>query len=278
MPWTPSLTLESRHLIDTTARGATLQNALRAGNESDIRRTQFQDSQNLHEQQIQEVLDILEQFQYLDQITGLVQDYTELAQAALVPGPILMYATSTLAETARRYYSERNNSSQARLLARAVLRSTSSAVEVHSELSYEAFVDLFTGDNIRLDMLGLIYAIAARSHTCNSPRAEGDDEYWTLQNRLFKGAHSCLTMARELAPGMNDVILWLSFELMRLYSNVQGDSHANTWRALGDMTTDVYMMGINRESKVTANAPFWLAECRRRSWACKWQHSLSSAQ
>ena len=255
--------------MDSAARGNTFKNALRAGNESDIRRTQFQDSHSLHEEQINEVLEILKQLSYIDQIHGLVQDYVEVAQAALVPGPIMLYATSTLVETARKLSLMRDNSSQIRQFADSVIHHTSSKVEIHPEIGYEALVDQFTGHNIRLEMIGLIYAIAARAHCCGLPRGEGHEDYWTLQNLLFKSAHSCLSLARELAPNVNDVMIWLSFEIMRLYSNAQGDSHANVWRALGDTTSEVYMMGIHRESKLTANAPYWLAECRRRNWACE---------
>lgn len=151
------------------------------------------------------------------------------------------------------------------VLAGKILQSTTAKVNIEPDLHYRQFVELFTGDNLRLEMLGLMYTIAARAHEkCLTDESEQDDQ---LLRRLFKASQSCLYLARELAPSVSDVMVWLSFELTRLYTNVQGDSHPNVWRSIGDLTSDVYILGIHRESKVASGTPFWLAECRRKSWA-----------
>lgn len=43
------------------------------------------------------------------------------------------------------------------------------------------------------------------------------------------------------------------------------------YRRLGNLSTDIARFGINRESTLTRNAPFFLAECRRRTFAAAFQ-------
>ena len=263
-PLTPSKSPGAQSFTDAT--NSDIQSALRAGNESDVRRLQFQDGETNLKRQVDEITDVLEQFRYLDDIQRLIQEYTSTAEVPLVPGPIILYAASTLFETCRKYslrqYS--NDDAKFRILATDIIQHTSSNVIIHSDLGYEAFVDFFTGDNLRLEALGLIFTVAARARVYRVPRgAEQDDK---LLYSLFKAGQTCLNLVRELAPSINDMLLWLSFEVLRLYTNAQGDSHPNVWRALGDTISDVYIMEIHREAKVTSNTPFWLSECRRKNW------------
>lgn len=251
--------------------------ALRAGNESesDVRNSQFQDPEANLRRQVSETLKLLEPLRHVEEIAQLVEYYVVSSQVALVPAPIMRYATSTLLETAREVSSLRGNGTNADALtdfASAVLYHTSSPVVVHPDLEYEAFVDMFTGKHLRLEMLGLIYTIAARSRVYRHPRSAVRHDSITYQ--LFKASQAALNLARELAPTINDVLIWLAFDITRLYTNAQGDSHPNTWRAMADLTCDAYIMDLHREAKVSANAPFWLAESRRKNWISEWNVNI----
>lgn len=244
--------------------------ALRAGNESDVRRSQFYDSEVNSRRQMDEMVEILEPLRFLDDVQSLVQEYTSTAQVALVPRPLMLYATSRLFDTCSSFSLQQDNGSLRipQEFAAMILRNTTVSVAVHPDLGYEAFVDMFTGDNLRLEILGIIFTVAARSRVYRLPRIPGGGE----QNdqklyRLFKAGLACLNLAHELAPTVNDVMIWLSFEMTRLYTNAQGDAHPNVWRSMGDTISDAYIMDIHREAKVAANTPFWLAECRRKNWA-----------
>lgn len=244
-----------------------VQYALRASNESDIRRSQFQDGAVNLRRQLGEILEVFDPFRSLEEVVQLVSEYTTTAQVALVPAPLMRYAISTLSETSRKYSLQQENDTTGahQEFAAVVLQNTTSAVLVHADLDYKTYVDMFTGDSLRLEMLGIIYAVAARSRVYRLPyRREQKD---SLLYRLFKAAQTCLNLARELASTVNDVTIWLSFEMTRLYTNAQGDAHPNVWRAMGDTISDTYIMELHREAKITANTPFWLAQCRRKNWA-----------
>lgn len=250
-----------------TTNDEAVQYALRAGNEADVRRSQFQDSEVNFRRQVDEIVELLEPLRNLEEIQRLVAHYTSVSQVALVPAPIMLYATSTLFETSRELSLRQlsNDVEAVRELATAVMYNTSSPVAIQPDLEYQQFVNMFTGGNLRLEMLGIVYTIAARSRVYELPR-HGDFSDGLLY-QLFKAASCCLDLARELAPTVNDVMIWLSFEMTRLYTNAQGDAHPNVWRSMGETTSDAYIMEIHREAKVAENTPFWLAECRRKNWA-----------
>lgn len=214
-----------------------------------------------------EILEVLEPLVSLEEIQSLIDHYSLNAAVALVPAPVMRYATHTLTETAHEVSSRKSAYDVEALRGRAttILRRTSSSLQLSAAMEYQTFVDMFTGDNLRLEMLGLIYTVAARARIYQlSHNGPTDDHTMTL---LFRAGQACLNLARELAPTVNDVMIWLSFEMTRLYTNAQGDAHPNVWRAMGDTISDAYIMDLHREAKVAAGVPFWLAECRRKNWA-----------
>lgn len=265
---TPTNTAEPRGIHTAPTNDEAVQYALRAGNEADVRRSQFQDSEVNFRRQVDEIVEVLQPLQLLEDIQRLVVHYTSTAQVGLVPGPIMVHATSRLFETSRElsFWQDVNDDAAIRELATTIMSNTSSPVLIHPELEYKQFVDMFTGRHLRLEMLGIIYTVAARARVYElSPRHAHRND--SLLHQLFKSGQSCLNLVREIAPTVNDVMIWLSFEITRLYTNAQGDSHPNVWRSMGDTISDAYIMEIHREAKVSANTPFWLAECRRKNWA-----------
>ena len=48
--------------------------------------------------------------------------------------------------------------------------------------------------------------------------------------------------------------------------SINGRTDEQVWRLLGDLSSDIYSMGVHREASITANTPFFLAECRRKTF------------
>jgi hypothetical protein len=83
---------------------------------------------------------------------------------------------------------------------------------------------------------------------------------------------------------LNDATIWLSLNDIVLTTSMEGDSSRShleafkycpltsdtgeiVWRKLGDFNSDIFALGIHRESFNTVDTPFFLAECRRRIFA-----------
>ena len=78
-------------------------------------------------------------------------------------------------------------------------------------------------------------------------------------------ADACLACCDPEHP--NDVRIWLRFESMILHSLYHGDSSFHTWSKLGDLSSEVFALGLHQELKPGPTVPLFLAELRKRTFA-----------
>lgn len=184
----------------------------------------FFSHENDHEKHVQDVIKILGRFRDLEYISWLLQDYTEAAQTSLVPGPMLLYITSTFFDTASKYSLQEAAPPRdgLRSLAELILGNTAKNVDVSPDMDYKAFLDMYTRDNLRIETVGAVLALATRSHIFHVAR--GEQRRVNFVQEMFEATAMCIDVARVVGPVVNDMIVWLSFEMLRLTSNAQGDS------------------------------------------------------
>jgi hypothetical protein len=230
---------------------------------------------------IARVVDILSHLRRMVQLEELVERYYATSQTAIVPALLILPAISNIKVYARPILEDANGGHDMMLeLARKALNASSTEVKVP-----------FFGppEDIRLETIGLLYALAARSyiHGFNFdvlPRRDND-----FIDAMLKCSTDCLHIAREVAPGIQDAIVWLAYENLLLTTYVHGDTseflHASApmnvqsmltavltgphvFRRLGDVITDVFASGIHREILA---ASFCITECRRKTFATIYQ-------
>ncbi|KAK4501066.1 hypothetical protein PRZ48_006872 [Zasmidium cellare] len=168
-----------------------------------------------HTARIAEVLGHLQDFRRIEE---LMAAYWPASQSAILPGALIMSGLSSLGRMVAEC-SGFNDGEHTLQLAKRIMDSTSYRVKVDASLTPMDFMGFFTGDNLRLEYLGLVFSIAARSY--------------------FIG------MAKDPA--------W--------------DGHFLKDVCQGDLHLDMYALGIYRERFITIDTPFFLAECRRRTYA-----------
>lgn len=241
-----------------------------------------------HNEHLATIEDIVSQLKLLPVIEKRIHEYYSFSQVALVPRPlVLQLITSLRIGLAGSGYmkEERTNRisiHQGPQLAEDILRSSSSDVAITQDLDLEAFCALFSGANLRIETLGLLYTMAARSSLYTEGYA--DDKYQDDKFTTEMGWYGnlCLRLARELAPETTDLMVWLAHENLQLTTLFEGDAsecsgpetsslhiHSvlglSVWRWVGDLATDLLALGLNREA-IHSATPFFLAECRRRSF------------
>lgn len=108
-----------------------------------------------------------------------------------------------------------------------VLKSSAFAVTITPSLDPKAFCALFCRENLRVETLGLVYAIAGRYHLnyVSAWHGEGKDDNFARQ--VLRCSDLSLRLARELSPHVNDVILWLAYENMQASTSLEGS--ASKW-------------------------------------------------
>ncbi|OOQ83373.1 hypothetical protein PEBR_34988 [Penicillium brasilianum] len=213
--------------------------------------------------------EIVSQLKYLPVIEKYLHRYYSFKQNVLVPKAVLLHLVKTLrndlvssghilGETEGRV--ELDDVSE---MSEAVLHSSTTEVVITPSLDLHSFLALFCGTNLRVETLGLFYAMAARASLFFVDRDEDkDDEF--LKDMVWYSTLS-LRLARDLAPQSTDVIIWLANEHVQLLSFLEGDASLSVWRLVGDLTTDLLALGLHREATYSPErAPFFLAECRRR--------------
>ncbi|CAK3812188.1 transcription factor C6 like [Lecanosticta acicola] len=218
------------------------------------------------EERLRPVKDLLRHLSHYRFIQKLLVNYGLNSQAANVPAPILNAFGESLTQTASKYSLDGTvDEVETCRLVNDVLRNTSKPISVTPDLDWKRFVALFTGDNLRLEAVGLMYALTARA--CLLGLAWDDDKREDFVHALRNASATCLNIVREIAPNITDVLLWHSFDHVRLCTHIDGDASLAVYRRLGELSTDVFECGIHRESTITADTPVFLAECKRRTFA-----------
>jgi hypothetical protein len=169
-----------------------------------------------HNKNVAMVVNILSHLRRMVQLEELVERYYATSQTAIVPALLFLPAISNIKRHAQLALDDTNDGNDMMSeLARNVLSSTSTEVNV-----------LFFGtpEDIRLETIGLLYAIAARSyiHGFNFdvlPRRDNE-----FIDAMLKCSTDCLHIAREVAPGIQDGIVWLAYENLLLTTYVHGDT------------------------------------------------------
>ncbi|KEQ90644.1 hypothetical protein AUEXF2481DRAFT_44841 [Aureobasidium subglaciale EXF-2481] len=213
---------------------------------------------------------ILGHLQHYKTIRTLVTEYYCLDQIAVVPSHLVLPVLADLEHLQEDIMHQQATTDNAvstvdeSATARRVLNTTSSKMALTSSTSLAGFVGFYSGPNLRLESIGLIFTIAARVARLGLAH-HGEIDHNFVQ-AMFQCSAECLRLARELASEMNDVIIWLSYENLRLSTTIQGYAGSNVWRRLGGLSTDIFALELHREAAI-AKAPVFLAECRRRVFA-----------
>jgi hypothetical protein len=101
------------------------------------------------------------------------------------------------------------------------LKSTSTAVSITATLTPAEFINMHTGEHLRLEYLGIILCLAARSAIFEL--AQENESYDNFIRDLYWCSTACLRLARELTP-LNDAMTWLSLNDFTLTTSTEGDS------------------------------------------------------
>ncbi|GLA67263.1 hypothetical protein AtubIFM54640_010242 [Aspergillus tubingensis] len=228
-----------------------------------------------HEAHLATMKEIVSQLRYLPVIERCIHQYYSAKHNSLVPKPVVLQLLKALrtdlvssgyifGETGGRV--ELGDISR---LSESVLLSSSTEVTITASLDLHGFLALFCGPNLRVETLGLLYTMAARASAFFVDRDEGKDAAFVPDMIWYSTV--ILRLARDLAPQSNDVIIWLANENGHLRSFLEGDTSLGVWRLVGDLSTDLLALGLNREATYSPERiPFFLAECRRRCFVTEY--------
>lgn len=177
----------------------------------------FNRTQAEHAVRVAEILGHLRDF---GKIKDLMTSYWPVSQSAVLPEALIMLGVPALEQTMNATSGGMNEQDELQRWAKAILNSTSSRILVNAVLDWQDFMSLFTGSNLRLEYLGLVFTIVARSYLFGLAKDGARDR--TFVQDMYQCGTTCLQLARELTP-VNDMTVWLALDHGILTSIVEGD-------------------------------------------------------
>ncbi|ORY15257.1 hypothetical protein BCR34DRAFT_558944 [Clohesyomyces aquaticus] len=214
---------------------------------------------------IQMVTAVLKSLRNYDMIRHLLLYYCESNQAGVVPASLLANAVNALQSTVDKY--DLTKSSPDPQLISAVLENSSQPLNISPSIQASGFHQLMTGENLRLEILGTLFAIAARSLSFGLGEASWNDNSRRnfkpqFTDEMLRASTSCLFLCNMLSPA-NDVVVWLFYENLLLSTTLCGYTSPPSWRRVGELATQIYALGMHKESK-GSHLPHFILETRRR--------------
>lgn len=170
-----------------------------------------------HEAQL---INVLRHLQDFETIQDLMDSYWPASQSAILPGALIMSGMLSLGQTIANYGAA-DDEDRLLPLAKIIIESTCTRIRVEASLTPGDFMAFFTGDNLRVEYLGFICSITARSYLMGMAKDGAKDK--AFLNSLYQCSTTCLQLARKLTP-VNDMTVWLAQDHATLAAAVEGDS------------------------------------------------------
>ncbi|KAH8725839.1 hypothetical protein GQ44DRAFT_680619 [Phaeosphaeriaceae sp. PMI808] len=220
--------------------------------------------------------DVLGTLRHYTAIRELVLWYNASNEAGVIPAQLQVDAINAM-ESIVDKHNLRNSSPSPQLISQ-VLESTSRPFTITQTLEARDLHILCSGENLRFETIGFLFATAGRSLTFNfAPDLFNDHTKRGLRSRfvdeLLRASTTCIFLCAMLAT-VNDITIWMFYENYLFTTMMCGYAGPPSWRRIGELSTQLYALGIHKES-TSANVPTWLKESRRRIFCSSYNQDKS---
>ncbi|KAF2188919.1 hypothetical protein K469DRAFT_564200 [Zopfia rhizophila CBS 207.26] len=224
---------------------------------------------------------VLMSLRHFKLIRNLILKYCEKNQAGVIASSLIINALNALSTTVDQY-NLINNAPDSQLVA-TVLENTSRPLSISLSTQPYELHKLFTGANLRLEIVGLLLATAGRSMMFGLASDRWNDNSRTavkpqFTDEMLRSSTTCLVLCTMVSP-VNEVMIWMFYENLLITSIMCGlvhvlsistvpcytDTHPGppSWRRLAELATHIYALGVHKESN-GSKLPLFMLETRRR--------------
>ncbi|CAN9270741.1 unnamed protein product [Alternaria alternata] len=220
--------------------------------------------------------DVLSTFRHYNSIKELVLWYNASNEAGVIPAQLQVDAVNAL-EAVVDKHDLRRKAPNSQLISQ-VLETTARPFTISQSLEAGDFHTLCSGENLRFELIGFLLATAGRSLTFGFvPDIFNDPNNKDMKSRfadeLLRASTTCLFLTTMLAT-VNDLTVWMYYENYLFTIMMCGYAGPPGWRRIGELSTQIYALGIHQEKKCD-HAPEWLAETRRRVFCSSYNQDKS---
>ncbi|KAJ5624460.1 hypothetical protein N7510_000769 [Penicillium lagena] len=220
-------------------------------------------------QKISEVLLALGDFSTIEQ---LIREYYERSQSAVIASPFIFNSLASVKAICKERIASRDFDDFTSSLTVRIIQNTAEILDIPLTTRGADFHTLFTGPRIRLEIIGVICAIAGRACYFWLAQEKFDSQTSRSQftRKMLAASDAALQTCKILTP-LNDLTIWLVHENLLLSHGVNGASSPHVWSRLGELSTDIFALGLHREPKASNEIPEFMLESRRRQFAAAYQ-------
>ncbi|RDH29689.1 hypothetical protein BDQ94DRAFT_182223 [Aspergillus welwitschiae] len=223
------------------------------------------------EKQISEGTKVLNLLSEFPGFADSICKYLELSYTCMVPHPFIKACIESIQETM-----QRSRGNRLKQLVVTLFANTAKPLDAFTSVPAKAYHTLFTGPNIRWEIIGFVLAILGVSlkydvnkRTKPSTTSHSDQKPDFI-HRLAEGVDYCTSVCNN-CNCVSPQALWLLYGNACLKNLVYGDMIQadcigfQLWRCMGDVSSMFFALGLHQEdSRLEATYPFYQVELRRR--------------
>lgn len=174
---------------------------------------------------VKRTAEVFRSLQDFSAIKNMVQEYYSVSQTAVIPSSFILNALDELEVTFNENMFGTASDEQLSTFSKFVIHNTSKVLKIPPNNDASGFHKCFTGPSLRLEIVGVICALAGRA------------SYFGLAGSTVRHAESRIQFSRRMLvacdltkqickslTGLNDLVLWLVHESLLLSKLLQGDS------------------------------------------------------
>lgn len=152
----------------------------------------------------------------------LILEFYGVSQAAVIAAPFILNALSQMQDTYHAYLLDQGEA-EIPALVETVLDNTGQKFNAPPTVDGAHFHRLYTGSCLRLEILGVVYALAGRASQFGLGEPKNKLLSSRFARRMLAASDTALETCRYLSP-VNDLTLWLLHENLLLSTLVLGHS------------------------------------------------------
>ncbi|KAJ5306407.1 hypothetical protein N7508_005422 [Penicillium antarcticum] len=220
-------------------------------------------------QKISEVVSTLGNF---IKVEALIREYYALSQSAVIAAPFVLNSLGPVGSMCKEFVLTPNVDDSTSSLTVRIIQNTAEIFHVPATTRGRDFHTLYTGPAIRLEIIGILCALAGRARYLGLARDKCDGKTSRTQyaRKMLAASDAALYICKILTS-LNDLTIWLVHENLLLTDLVNGDSSPSCWNRLGELSTDIFALGLHRDTKTSPELPEFLLETRRRHFTSAYQ-------
>ncbi|KAI9736989.1 MAG: hypothetical protein M1834_000578 [Cirrosporium novae-zelandiae] len=201
----------------------------------------------------------------------LINSFYALSQTMIVPKPFMKAAFASIQNMHELALRDSTGTTFYRW-SEAICRNSVQPFEVNEGTTVQEFIASFTGQNLRWEIMGMIFTLSGLVMTTfidrNKLPIKGEPQGLDRKKFITQmegAAEFCIHFSQSVGS-VNDLLVWLLYEHFVLLSMFHGDSDYRTWRGSGELSSLLFAMGLHQDPKVEQNTPFFLTQLRKRSF------------